>query len=171
MRKGIWWLLAITGYPNSQEKGLGFQAWWRGTKGVGSLQGLCRRSGFSFADSAFWAAVTICSLQRRRQKNVPCLEMKNSPSHAGDRGWLLRVGTSWGCPCPEPAARVSHDYPHWHELVWVCNMFLSGADSSHSPQETGTWGMVDSLCFNGKTESKKQLELVGSMQVGSGHPI
>lgn len=42
---------------------------------MGSLQGLCRQSGFLSADSAFPAAVTIRSLERGLQKNVPCLEM------------------------------------------------------------------------------------------------
>lgn len=56
----------------------------------GVSAGLLQAGGFPFADSAFWAAVTICSLERGPQKNVPCLEMTSSPSLPGDGGWLLR---------------------------------------------------------------------------------
>jgi hypothetical protein len=80
MGRGVGWH-RTSWFPG--EKNPGLPCMIGQTKGVGSLQGLCGQSGFSYADSAFQAAVTTCLLERGPQKNVRCLEMTSSPSLAG----------------------------------------------------------------------------------------
>lgn len=100
------------GVPPLQGESPGLSGMVRTDRGCGSPQGPRRRSGFSFADSAFWAAVTICSLERGLQKNVPCLEMENFPSDGGDGGWLLRGMPVLQLSLPRACGPVCHDDPH-----------------------------------------------------------
>lgn len=97
--------------------------------GCGISTGPLQASGFPFADSAFWAAVTICSLERGPQKNVPCLEMTNSSSLAGDRGWLLSGRHILRISPPRTSGLSHHDDCHWHEWMLFFAVFLCSAPS------------------------------------------
>lgn len=81
--------------------------------GRGISTGPLQASGFPFADSAFWAAVTICSLERGPQKNVPCLEMTNS-----EPCWRPRMAAERQAhPEDIPAPSQWSESPWWLSLM------------------------------------------------------
>lgn len=82
MTEGLWWVLTGTGTQLSGKWPV-LAGMRRRGRGHGISAGPLQASSFPFADIAFQAAVTICSLERGPQKNVPCLEMTSSLSLAG----------------------------------------------------------------------------------------
>lgn len=81
MKEGLW-VLTGTGSQFSGKRPV-LAGMRRRGRGCEISAGPLQASSFPFADIAFQAAVTICSLERGPQKNVSCLEMTSSLSLAG----------------------------------------------------------------------------------------
>lgn len=80
--RGLWWVLTGTGTQLTGKRPV-IVGMRRRDREHGISAGPLQASSFPFADIASQAAVTICSLERGLQKNVPCLEMTSSLSLAG----------------------------------------------------------------------------------------